>query len=832
MTRPCRALFVLVCIALIGACGPADTGGTQGISAFTQGMEKSEGFVPIYRDADSGKLYLLLDASNSELLYQESLPWGLGSNDIGLDRGQLGGTAALARFEPVGDKVLLRRLNQRFRALTSNDAERESVEQAFASSVLWGFPVVANDGEQCLVDATGFLLRDSHGVARRLKSNGEGSYKTDVSRSAVYAQRSKAFPRNTELEAVVTLTGDNPGPQIRSVAPDPHSLTLHMHHSFIALPEAGFEAREFHPESGYFPVTFADYATAIDEPLEKRWIRRHRLQSASSAKGKKSGADNTAITYFLDPGVPEPVRSALLEGARWWSDAFSAAGFEDAFRVEMLPEGADPMDVRYNVIQWVHRSTRGWSYGSSVVDPRTGEIIKGHVTLGSLRVRQDLLIARGMTAPFTGLPPEPGAGRDDDAAVQMALARIRQLSAHEVGHTLGLAHNFAASVKERASVMDYPHPLIALNADGEIILEGAYDEGIGPWDKRAIRYGYTEFAALDEEAETAETAGSAERAGLAALIKDNREQGFEFISDPDSRSLRDFHPRSHLWDNGADPVAELDRMMDLRRVALSRFGAAVLPDQAPLSDLQEAIVPVYLFHRYQVEAAGKLLGGVDYAYNLRGAELQQKSVTAITPERQRSALQSLLATLHPDALALSPDVIAQISPKAYGYRRNRESAPARTGALFDPLSLAEASAGHTLHAVLHPQRLARVALQNALDENQLSLAELFGALQDAILLPEYGGMQGAIDRRSAGLLLRHWRSLFADENAAPEVRAAARDALRKASRLMSSRQRNKGDYQSFYAYEDAFIERALEGDVKVQESRAAELPPGSPIGAY
>jgi hypothetical protein len=520
------------------------------------------------------------------------------------------------------------------------------------------------------------------------------------------------------------------------------------------------------------------------------------------------------IVYYLDPGTPEPVRSALIEGASWWAQAFAAAGYRDAFRVEMLPEDADPMDVRYNVIQWVHRSTRGWSYGSSVVDPRTGEIIKGHVTLGSLRVRQDLMIARGMTSPFADERDEG----DDSAAMDMSLARIRQLSAHEVGHTLGLAHNFAASPRDRASVMDYPHPQMAMNDAGEIVLDDAYDTDIGPWDKQTIRYGYAQYADADAEA-----------AGLAAVLAENREQGFEFISDPDSRDVDDFHPRSHLWDNGADAVAELDRVMELRRAALARFGPDSLPANAPLSDLQEALVPVYLFHRYQVEAAAKLVGGADYRYALKG-DASAPAVVAVSPQQQKAAVDALLRTLQPDALTLSTELLAQIPPKAYGYSRTRESAPSRTGALFDPVTLAEVAAGHSLEALLHHERLARLALQSSLDPAQLSPAALFARLQEAVLLEEYAGLEGAIDRRRGELLLQHWRRLFANPQVAPDVRAAARMALDNAARLMRSRHRSPAAYKAFYSYQLWLIEQTFDGAMQLPESKPTAMPPGSPIG--
>ena len=804
-------LILLFLSMFLIACGSELRGGGENIHKFAASMSWHPGFVSFYQDEREGKIYLLLDPGNAELIYQESLPRGVGSNDIGLDRGQLGGGAALVRFEAAGNKVLMRRVNQRYRADSSDAAERASVEEAFASSVLWGFPVVARDGEQRLVDATEFLLRDTHGVARRLKELGEGTFDADVSRSAVYAPRSRAFPRNTELEAVITLLGVEPGEQVRSVAPDPHAITVHMHHSFIALPEPGYEPRIFHPESGYMAVGYADYAAPLEASMQRRFVRRHRLQKRDPNAAVSDVLK--PIVYYLDPGTPEPVRSALLDGARWWTQAFEAAGFRNAYRVEMLPDDADPMDVRYNVIQWVHRSTRGWSYGSSVLDPRTGEIIKGHVTLGSLRVRQDLLLARGMTSPFG----EEGAG--DALTSAMALARIRQLSAHEVGHTLGLAHNFAASARDRASVMDYPYPRMRLSDDGNIVLDDAYGEGLGEWDIRSIRYGYAEFGTFADEA-----------AGLAALLRDNREQGFAFISDPDSRRVRDFHPASHLWDNGEDPVGELKRLMELRRHALARFGVDSLPAGAPLSDLQEALVPVYFFHRYQVEAVAKLVGGFHYRYALN-RDAPEDAVSAVMPGRQRDAFNTLLRTLAPAALALPESLLAQIPPKAYGYQRTRESAPARTGALFDPLTLAEAGASHTLGALLHPERLARLALQHSRNNAHLSPTQLFQRLQDDLLLPEYDAMAGAIDRRTTGLLLEHWRALLAGESSAPEIRAAARAALLRARRLMRSRSRGDSAYAEFYAYELWMLERVLEDSGALPVQERAPIPPGSPIGA-
>ena len=804
---------------LLAACGDSSSqvespAQETGVAAFTADMRRVDGFLPFYLDRTQGRVYLSLPPKTPEMIYQTSLPQGVGSNDLGLDRGQLArnGTS-LVRFEPVGKRVLLRRLNTEFRADSSSAAERRSVEEAFASSVLWGFPVVARDDDgELLLDATEFLLRDSHGVARKLRQRNQGNFKLDASRSGLYYPRIQSYPRNTEFEATVTFTGDKPGNFVRDVAPDPHSFSVRMHHSFIALPEPGYKPRPFLPESGFSAFSYRDYAAAIDEPIVQRYIRRHRLEKTAPGVGLSEAAE--PIIYYLDPGTPEPVRSALLEGARWWNDAFVAAGYENAFRVEMLPEDADPMDIRYNVIQWVHRATRGWSYGSSVLDPRTGEIIKAHVTLGSLRVRQDYLIAQGMTSPFVEGDEKPGE------ISAMALDRIRQLSAHEVGHTLGLAHNFAASAHGRASVMDYPHPRISLDSQGNISLEGAYDQGIGEWDKLAIRYGYADLGETDSE-----------RAGLSAMLSDARSGGYEFVSDPDSRASRHAHPRSHLWDNGRDAVAELERLIDLRQRALDRFGARSIANGRPYSDLEEVLVPVYFYHRYQVEAAGKWIGGLDYRYAVReaGETYTYRPVSAV---RQRRALLALMRTLRPEFLALDASLRRSIPPKAYGYARTRESPEGYMGRQLDPISLAEASVQHTLDILLEPERLARLALQHADDPAHIGVGLLFAQLQEN-LLPTVteDGYLALLQQRTAAALLAAWRDLVQAPEVAPEVRAKSLAALESAARFMRRQHQAPKGYAAFYAYQLSLIEEFRRSPALLPPEQSRDMPPGSPIGS-
>ncbi len=475
----------------------------------TRGLQKLDGFFTLYWDAEDGKLLLEISRFDSEFLYQVSLPTGVGSNPLGLDRGQLGGTRVV-HFERTGPKVLLVETNQRYRAITRDAAERRAVEESFARSVIWGFKVEASEGGRVLVDATSFFLRDAHGVADRLRESNQGQYRLDESRSAVYLPRTKAFPKNTEVEATLTFTAEGPtGPLVRETVPNPQAVTVREHHSLVELPDGNYRPRPLDPRVGVNAVEFYDYASPFTEPIEKRWIVRHRLEKKNPQAAVSEAVK--PIVYYVDSGAPEPIRSALVEGAAWWAQAFEAAGFRDAFQVKILPPDVDPMDARYHVINWVHRSTRGWAYGSSITDPRTGEIIKGVVTLDSQRIRQDNLLGTGLVPAFGD--PARGAGAawgvcelgamGDDAEylaqldssndpARMSLARIRQLSAHEVGHTLGLAHNFAASTYGRASVMDYPAPLVEIK-NGRLDLSNAYATGIGAYDKFAITYAYAQF---------------------------------------------------------------------------------------------------------------------------------------------------------------------------------------------------------------------------------------------------------------------------------------------------------------------------------------------------
>ena len=815
-----RTLSNLAILLLIGvlpanahAQVPAPVTGLPSIASKTTGLEKRDGFVPLYWNRADGTLWLEVPALDTELLYYTSLSAGLGSNDIGLDRGQLGATH-IVRFQRIGKKVLLVEPNYGFRANSSNPDERRAVTEAFATSVLWGFEAAAETDGRVLVDATAFVLRDVHDVVRSLKP---ASYGLDVSRSAVNLDRTKAFPRNTELDAILTFTGsgDNagqtggglPGGRVTDVAPTATAVTVQQHHSFVKLPEPGYEPLPFDPRAGAFSTSYAEYAAPMSEPLIKRLTVRHRLRKQDPSAAVSDAV--APIVYYLDRGTPEPIRGALLDGARWWAQAFEAAGYRNAFRVELLPDGADPLDARYNMIQWLHTATRGWSYGAAIVDPRTGEIIKGHVSLGSLRAKQDYLLAEGLLSPYrTGdeTPPELAA---------MVLARLRQLSAHEVGHTLGFGHNYYDSDAGRISVMDYPHPLETLKADGTIDLSNAYAVGIGEWDKVAVRAVYGSPAP-----------GADAAAARRAILAEAATRDLRYLSDQDPP----YHPRVDRWANGTDPAAELRRLMRVRRAALDRFGETAITRGTPLALMEEALVPLFLHHRYQVDAAASALGGQYYGYTLRGdGEPPRRAVPAV---EQKAALEALAATLASAELVVPPKVLQALAPRPSGFDSHRELFPRYTGLPFDPVTPGLTAADITLTAVLDPARAARLISQAAYDPTLPSFGDVLDRLTTAIFEDRAAGAYSAEVNRAVGRAFVDRLITLAGDAPMPQVRAIATSRLRRiAARLKAAPP--LGDAQAAYG-------ALLQGDIarfltrpypQAKPGVTPTAPPGAPIGA-
>ncbi|MCC5940750.1 MAG: zinc-dependent metalloprotease [Balneolaceae bacterium] len=794
------------------ACLPFQYANAQSISEHTSGMELYEGFFNFWWDDDTGKIWLEVDKLDQEFIYVNSLASGVGSNDIGLDRSQLGNTR-IVKFKRVGPKVLLVQPNYDYRATSGVALEEKSVDEAFARSVLFGFDVEIREGDRVLIDLTDFLMQDAHGVAERLQARNQGNFSRDLSRSAIYIPGTFNFPKNSEFEATLTFTGSGAGAWLRSVAPSNDAITVRQHHSFVQLPDDGYKPRKFDPRSGFFPISYQDYSAPIGEDMNRRYIVRHRLEKKDPTAEVSEAVE--PIVFYLDNGTPEPIRTALLDGARWWAEAFEAAGYKDAYRVEILPDDAHPLDVRYNVINWVHRSTRGWSYGSSVVDPRTGEIIKGNVLLGSLRVRQDYMIAEGLLAPYEeGVDPDP-------QMLEMALNRIRQLSAHEIGHTLGIAHNFAASVNDLASVMDYPHPMATINPDGSLSLDGAYDIGIGEWDKRAVIWGYQDFPdGVDEEE------------ALEEIIRETIDMGLLYISDEAARPQGGAHPHAHLWDYGSDPVSQLSHILDIRQAALNRFGERNIREGRPMSSLEDVLVPIYLYHRYQTEATVKLIGGVDYAYNLRGDG--QPGPQIVDANVQREALAAMLETLNPDVLALPEELLDMIPPRPARIPTTREHFRGYTDPMLDPVAMAEVAANHSASLIFNPERSARLLMQSARSSNYPDLADVTESVLGATLLGDrQQGYISAIQRGINTAVLRNLLQLAGNGNSSPDVKAVTKMLIENLQMQLTERVFGTDDlvWSAHYNYALRKIEQFMDDPSAFSAPPAPYIPPGAPIGS-
>ncbi len=767
-------------------------------------FKKFNGLFNFLYDEKNDKVYLEVTDLNKEFLYVYSLSSGIGSNDLGLDRGQLGNEQVVF-FKKAGGKLLLVQPNLKFRALTDNILEKKSVEQAFAKSILGGFKIEDDKDGKYTIDITDFLMQDAHGVAKRLKDADQGTYTLDKDKSALDLERTKAFPKNIEFDATLTFKGEPKGGYVSSVTPNPSLITVSEHHSFIELPDNGYKKRVYDPRSGSYPFSYYDYSTPVQEPLIKRFITRHRLQKIDPNAAVSEPI--APIVYYLDNGTPEPIRSALLEGGKWWNQAFEAIGYKDAFQIKMLPDDADPLDVRYNVIQWVHRSTRGWSYGSSITDPRTGEIIKGHVSLGSLRIRQDYLIAQA-------LMEKPFAARDDNyqPMLDLALARIRQLSAHEIGHTLGFAHNFAASTNGRASVMDYPHPQIRIT-NGKIDFSAAYDTGIGRWDKVVVAYSYEDFPE-----------GTNERSALNAILNKAQEEGLRYISDQDARPAGSAHEFAHLWDNGDDIRSELEDVLKVRALAIQNFSIDNIRSNEPNSVLEDVFAPLYFYHRYQTEAVTKIIGGLNYHYAVKGDG--QVAVEVVDKKIQANALKTLMRTLDAAEIAIPNNKLTLFPPRALGYDSTRESFNGKTGVSFDAISAPETAAEMTLGFLMNPERASRLIQQKALDPKNLGLEELLDAVIDNTIKkqhkdPYFTEVQNSINFR----VLFHLMDLAARDDVQPQVNAIANKKLKSltidlgASLSEANQMEMLRRIDNFYKHPELF-----------KVIPAPKIPDGSPIG--
>ena len=814
------------------AAAAAAAGPPPSIETRTAGMRKIDGYFPLYWDDRSGNLFLEITRFDTDFLYATGLAAGLGSNDIGLDRGQEG-QGHVVSFERIGPKVLLVQGNESFRSSSSNPAERRSVEDSFAKSALFGFTVAAESNGHVLVDASDFFLRDGHGAGNALRP---GTYRVDRTRSAFYLERTKAFPKNSEIEVTLTFAneaaggrgGGGGGPAqgppaigagagagaaggrggglfsgtVASVTPVAEAVTLREHYSLVELPDGNYTPRLDDPRAGYGGLEYVDYSTPIGEPMVKRYLHRHRIVKKDPNAEISDPVE--PIRYWVDPGAPEDVKKELVEGASWWNQAFEAAGFRNGFQVAVLPNGADPMDIRYNMINWVHRSTRGWSTGGTVSDPRTGEIIKGTVTLGSLRDRQDYMIFEGLLSPYTNGTEKP------DILYQSALARIRQLAAHEVGHTLGLGHNYYDSTKGWISVMDYPHPQEELRADGTIDLSHAYPARIGDWDKVSINYGYRQLPKGDEAA------------ALGKILDDAWAQDLRYLTNQDL----DAHPRVDQWSNGVNQADELTRLMKIRRAALDKLGEHTIRNGAPMATIEEPLVPIYMYHRYSVESTSHMIAGQDYIYAMRGDG--RTPVKWVPAADQRKALDALSATLKPSELTVPKQILDAIPPRPPGFGRHRELFPRTTGTTFDPLSPATVAADVTVGFVLQLDRASRMVAQHAEDATLPGLEEVIDRLAKAVFDAPAATTYEQEVRRAEERVLVDRVMWLASGSPNPQVRAVASLKLQGlATRQVQAPEAEKAQRTLLAADIKRFLERP--GD-PTKPIFAPDAPPGAPIG--
>jgi len=774
------------------------------ISNFSFSQETDyQGFMDFSYNDDSGKIILEIDNLDNEFLYINSLSRGVGNNDLGLDRGQLG-NSRIVYFTKRGNKILLIQPNLRYISNSSNELENKAVEEAFARSVLFGFEIVEKSTDSYKIDLTPFLLNDAHGVSQRLRFSNSGSYSLNKSMSAVDLERTKAFPNNIEFDVLLTFTGNPSGSLVRSVTPTASNLTVNQHHSFVKLPDDNYNKRKFDPRSGSNPFIVYDYSTPIDEKLEQRFIVRHRLNKKNP--NDEMSEPEEPIIYYIDNGTPEPVKTALIEGGNWWNQAFESAGYKNAFRIEVLPEDADPMDVRYNLIQWIHRSTRGWSYGASIVDPRTGEIIKGQVSLGSLRVRQDYMI-------LSGLVDNPNDIQNKSLIKKTSLDRIRQLSAHEIGHTLGFAHNYISSANNRSSVMDYPHPKIDL-VDGKISIADAYSENIGDWDKVSVEYAYRDFPNTKNENNE-----------LDKIINEAQKNSLYFLSDSDSRPVGSANPFSHLWDNGELPYKELNKLLKVRDLALKNIDLDNLVDGEPYDRIEDILVPIYMLHRYQIEAAAKAIGGVDYLYFVKNNN--NDKVKFVDSKLQRKSLESLLSVLKPKNLVLPNNLIDILSPRSFRNPRTRENFVSNTGVAFDYINTSSSLINHTLTFLLNPERINRINQQNIFGDNILTLenylAEISKSIFDNKKLNTY---EESVNKNTSSLYLDH---LFMAFNNSRTNDLSKSIILASIMDTMNNLSTNPNNYNRFLINK---IDGFLNNPDQYKPIEKTKIPDGSPIGNF
>jgi hypothetical protein len=780
------------------------------IATKTTGLERRDGFLPMYLDARSGKLLLELPRDSTRALLLISQATGLGSNPIGIDRGA-SDASHIIRFDRDGERVLAVLENWRYRSSAiDNAAHQRSVTEAFPASTIAALPLVAEEQGRLLVDATEFAVRDWTDVVGTIARAQQGTYAVSRDRSSVNRAYTKGFPDNTEIDVALTyaLASGRPGFIMSGVLPDARAFTLRQHLTLNRLPDASYRPREWDPRIGYFGVTFNDYARPIQEPLQVRWIARHRLERVNPRD--PSSPIKNPIVYYVDRGIPEPLLRATLEGAKFWEQAFDQAGLKGGFRAELLPEGADPMDARYNVVQWENRNERGWSVGGALDDPRTGEIIKGMARLDSHRARTDYNLYAGL------MGAAPAA-----ADTHFVLARVRQVASHEIGHTLGLQHNYIASTYERASVMDYPPPRVRLDANGNIDIASAYATGPGPYDVWVIRWGYGIFPP------------ETEKDSLRAIVADGLRRGFLYLSDADARPEYASDPRTNLWDDAATAAEFLQHEMAVRRVAIQRFGLRNIRASEPVVLLQERFAPVYFMHRFALNSLAKTIGGMEYSNAVSG-DVQQ-ATRPIARAQQLEALRLLTAALQPEELAIPDTVVTLMAPGATAVTPQVELFGSRTRPAFDELGAARTLAQMVVDLVLQRERTARLVQFATRPGPQLTLSAVIDSLVSATWRKPAGATPKtqALRRVAQRAVTDRLILLAADSAAAPEVRGMADlklADLRSLARTRATSQAATVEDRAHWIAVAEDIARWIDKREVPALSPALVAPPGDPFG--
>lgn len=697
--------------------------------------------MPVYLNDRTGAVWLEIPRDSARALFLATLATGLGSNPLGIDRGS-GGTEQVARFDRHGDKVFVVFENWSYRS-SGGDDHRRTVDESFPASTIAALPIVAEEGGRLVVDATDFVMRDWNDVGATLQRGQEGAYAVARDRSSVFKPYTRAFVDNTEIDIALTFAAAaQSGRIVGSIVPDGKALTLRQHITLLRLPDGNFRPRAIDPRVGFFGIGFKDYAQPIQGQMQQQWAARHRLERINP-RDPASPIKNPLV-YYIDRGIPEPLRTATFEGVAWWTEAFDRAGLKGGFKVEYLPEGADPMDARYNVVQWENRNERGWSVGGALTDPRTGEMLKAMARMDSHRARTDYNIY----AAFMGAAASP-------ADTAFVLARVRQVSAHEVGHTLGMQHNYIASTYERGSVMDYPAPRIRLR-NGEIDLSAAYAVGPGLYDIWAIHWGYGIFPP-ESEADS-----------LRAIVADGLKKNYLYLADGDARPEGASDPRTNLWDDAATADEFLRHQTETRRVAMGRFGLRNIREGEPLTILQDRFPLLYFFHRFALNGATKTIGGMEYSNAVRGDG--QFATRIIDGARQRASLKAVLAELEPRALAIPDTVLGLFVPRQDA--GNVELIGTRTRPAFDELSAARTLAQMIVDGLLQRERAARLVAFAPRAPNLPTLAEVIDALVASTWQRpvDANGKYAALQRVAQRAVADGLMTLAADKNAAPEVR--------------------------------------------------------------